>query len=340
MVTGVYEEIGKLAESGAKFVLCRIINTNGSTPRSTGAVMAVKTDGTIIGSVGGGKPEYECIMKAREMMERSPENAGDKEVLHFDLYPADPGDEKKESGTEAGGREDESEYICGGEMDIELTVVLPHDEPLRDEICEMARKHRRKKVYIFGGGHVAQALVPVLAKVEFAPVVYEARSEFASAKLFPEAQKVICAGFGRIGEKVSLEPDDYVAIMTRGHADDYEVLKQVLSTNVEYIGLMGSRSKRKIIFEKLENDGFSHRDTERIHNPIGLDIGSETPEEIAISIAAELIATRAGVGKKTGGGGDDPEKGRFPLDEGNPEEEGWGSIAALFAKKAGIKPKK
>ena len=169
--------------------------------------------------------------------------------------------------------------------------------------------------------------------------LYEERSEFASAKLFPDAEKVICAKYDRIGEQVSFAPDDYAAIMTRGHKDDYVVLKQVLSTDVEYIGLMGSRSKRQILFEKLENDGFTGKDTARIHNPIGLDIGSETPEEIAVSIAAALIAIRAGIDNKKKDE-DNGSKRIMGLDEGNPEEEGWGSIAELFARKAGIKPKK
>ena len=338
-MTGVYEKIGKLTQSGELFVLCRITATNGSTPRSAGAVMAVKSDSSLIGSVGGGKPEYECIRKACAMMEHVSD--GDtvvRETLHFDLYP---GDRDEDAACDTAGTSDPdggSEYICGGDMDIELTVVTDADDAIREEIYELVDKHRRKKVYIFGGGHVAQALVPILAKIDFAPVVYEPRSEFASAKLFPDAEKVICARFDRIGEQLSFAPDDYVAIMTRGHRDDYDVLKQVLATNVEYIGLMGSRSKRQILFEKLENEGFTGKDTERIHNPIGLDIGSETPEEIAVSIAAELIAIRAGVDQKKTQE-DDKDKRVMGLDEGNPEEEGWGSIAELFARKAGIKPK-
>ncbi|MCR5323728.1 MAG: XdhC/CoxI family protein [Lachnospiraceae bacterium] len=278
MAAGVYEKLEELADSNESFILCRIIRSEGSTPRKTGALMAVKNDGTVIGSVGGGRPEYECIMKARQMMERAfGGNSCINETMHFDLYP-------------------DNDHACGGEMDVEITFFPEVEqctlhEPGRRQI--ISEKHRRRKVYIFGGGHVAQALVPVLEKIEFAPIVYEERSEFAQKELFPDADRVICEGFSNIGESVSLVPEDYVAIMTRGHEDDYEVLKEVLSTNVEYIGLMGSRSKKKMLFEKLENDGFSDKDIERIHTPIGLDIGSETPEEIAISIAAELISIRA-----------------------------------------------
>lgn len=382
MVTGVYEKIAEVARSGETFVFCRITKTKGSTPRSTGAVMAVKSDGSLIGSIGGGRPEYECSMKARKMMEPDYGGAGvtgvtggTKEIMHFDLYPSGSSDkdisdgnnvESAEKISEGNGVEnagiisdgiagdnswdipdntatdvvktDADELICGGSMNVELILVAGKCDEVRNVILELTRQHGKKKVYIFGGGHVARALVPILAKVEFAPVVYESREEFAGKELFPDAEEVICSGFDNISREVKLTSGDYAAIMTRGHSDDYKVLKQILSTNVEYIGLMGSQTKRKILFEKLEDDGFSYEDIERIHNPIGLEIGSETPEEIAISIAAELIAIRAGVSIKNRQA-PDAEKGdgAFSSGEDNPEEENWGSIAALFARKAGKK---
>ena len=292
MGKGIYGQIGELAGSEGAFVFCRIVMVHGSTPRKTGAVMAVLPDGNTIGSVGGGKPEYDCIIKAKELMDTGREVPGKTKAVaehdvkmsgtksltvHFDLYPGNSG----------------GDYICGGERDIELTYVTAEDRQTREEILDIVRRRRQRKVYIFGGGHVAQALVPILAGVDFAPVVYEERPEFAAKELFPEADNVICHGFDGIGDILSLEDTDYCAIMTRGHSDDYTVLKQVLSTGVEYIGLMGSRSKRAILFEKLNKDGFAEADISRIHNPIGLDIGSETPAEIAVSIAAELIEVRS-----------------------------------------------
>lgn len=276
MIQDVYERIGELVRKGECFVLCSVTGTTGSTPRKEGAVMAVLPDGTGIGSVGGGQVEYECLLKAEEMLKTQ---SGKKEtVLHFDLYPGSP----------------DSDHVCGGEMDISLTVADPDDTALRERILGLTEANKRRKVYIFGGGHVAQALVPVLAAVGFAPVVYEEREEFASKELFEEAEAVICGSFEHIGEYIGPKETDYIAIMTRGHEDDYTVLKQALSTNVEYIGLMGSRSKRAMLFGQLKKDGFEDKDLARVHNPIGLDIGSETPAEIAVSIAAELIAVRAG----------------------------------------------
>ena len=332
----IYEKTVELAESDKAFVLCRIIYTRGSTPRSKGASMTVDAGGGIAGSVGGGKPEYDCITKAREMLSGNPKgaegNTGKNDplrtVLHFDLYPEDTNTELSDSitlphgnigtdeniqtgsstqtgnttqagsATQVGGKEPDHidpMYICGGEMDIELILVGTDDRKLREELIEEAHSHKRRRVVIFGGGHVAQALVPVLARIDFSPVVFEERPEFAKKEIFPDADEVICGEFAKLKECIDLQREDYAAIMTRGHQDDYTVLKTVLSTNVEYCGLMGSRSKRKYIFGKLREDGFTDNDIARIHNPIGIDIGSDTPGEIAISIAAELIAVRSGV---------------------------------------------
>lgn len=153
---------------------------------------------------------------------------------------------------------------------------------------------RKGRAYLFGGGHVSQALVPVIAKIGFVPVVYEDRERFCDLNLFPGAMATIQGSFEEIADKITLEASDYAIIMTRGHMADYAVLEQVLRTPVTYIGLIGSRRKIAKTHEKLRAAGFGDRDIARIHNPIGLDIGAETPDEIAISIAGELIAHRAG----------------------------------------------
>ncbi len=152
-------------------------------------------------------------------------------------------------------------------------------------------------VYIFGGGHVAQELVPVLAHVGFTPVVFEDRPDFARRELFPEAANTISGSFSAIGENVSITPDDYVVIMTRGHQADFEVLRQALLTRASYVGVIGSRSKIATTNKRLLEAGIPEEELCRIHAPIGLPILGETPAEIAISIAAELILHRA---KQTG----------------------------------------
>lgn len=152
---------------------------------------------------------------------------------------------------------------------------------------------QKGRVYIFGGGHVAQALVPVLARLEFRCVVFDDREAFSSPQVFPEAEQCILGDFSRIPDYLSVQPQDYVCIMSRGHQYDYLIQKQILTTPAYYLGVMGSRKKKEVIRQKLLADGFSPEDISRITTPIGLDILAETPEEIAVSIAGQLIAERA-----------------------------------------------
>lgn len=151
---------------------------------------------------------------------------------------------------------------------------------------------RAGSVYVFGGGHVAQELVPVLAHVGFRCVVFDDRTEFANSKVFPQAETIV-GDFERIFDYVNIRESDYVCIMTRGHQFDYLVQKQILTKNACYVGVMGSRKKLETLNGKLLEDGFSKEKLESCHSPIGTKILAETPAEIAISIAGELILTRA-----------------------------------------------
>lgn len=148
-------------------------------------------------------------------------------------------------------------------------------------------------VYVFGGGHVAQELVPVLSHLDFRCVVFDDRKDFANKNVFPDAYDCIVGDFEHILDKVRIEAEDYVCIMSRGHQYDYLIQKQILSTPASYIGVMGSRRKSASIFEKLLNDGFTDEHLSRFTTPIGLNIKAETPAEIAISIAGQLIEERA-----------------------------------------------
>ena len=151
------------------------------------------------------------------------------------------------------------------------------------------------RTYLFGGGHVSQALVPVLASAGFRPVVYDDRPEFSDPALFPQAEKTLCGEFTRLAEQITVTPEDYVVVMTRGHQADYEVLAQVLRSGAKYLGCIGSKRKLALCRDRLLADGFTEAEYRRLHAPIGLAIGAQTPEEIAVSVAAEMIAVRAGV---------------------------------------------
>lgn len=152
---------------------------------------------------------------------------------------------------------------------------------------------RKGTVYIFGGGHVAQELVPVLAHLDFRCVVFDDRETFSNPRLFPTASRWITGDFSQISEQITIQADDYVCIMSRGHQYDYLLQQQILRTPARYIGVMGSRRKAETIRNKLLQDGFTAQDVDRIHTPIGLSILAETPAEIAISIAGELVMERA-----------------------------------------------
>lgn len=154
---------------------------------------------------------------------------------------------------------------------------------------------RAGTVYLFGGGHVARELAHILAMTDFRVVVYDQREYMVTRELFPEAVGRCCGPFAEALERVGpVTADDYVVIMTPGHQADYEVLAQALRTPAKYIGCIGSRQKIAITRERLLADGFTGAEIDRVYAPIGLPIGGKTPAEVAVSVAAQLIACRSG----------------------------------------------
>ena len=149
-------------------------------------------------------------------------------------------------------------------------------------------------VYIFGGGHISTQIVPLAALVGFKVMVIDDRSEFADPRKFPDAVNVFQYPFEGVLDRISVDLLSYLVIVTRGHMHDRTVLEQALRTEAKYIGMIGSRRKRGIVYKKLLEEGFTQEDLDRVHSPIGLELGGETPEEIAVSIVAELIQVRAG----------------------------------------------
>jgi len=149
-------------------------------------------------------------------------------------------------------------------------------------------------LYIFGGGHVSAQIIPLASRVGFKVEVIDDRPEFADARKFPDAAKVHQYPFQGVVGKLPVDESSYLVIVTRGHIHDKTVLEQCLRSKAKYIGMIGSRRKKAMIYDKLLEEGFTQSDLDQIHAPIGLDIGAETPEEIAVSIVAELIQVRAG----------------------------------------------
>ena len=257
-----------LMEEKTNFVFAAITESSGSAPRKAGANMIILPDGTTYGTVGGGNIEYTASKDALQAIENQQSFTKD-----YDL--------SNRKAAELG-------MICGGRVTILFRYISYEDRSFYDYCLEETNR-QGTTVYIFGGGHVAQELVPVLNHLNFTCIVFDDRPEFANPDIFPEAEKCIVGSFEHLNDYIEIGPQDFVCIMTRGHQFDYLVEKQILKTPASYIGVMGSRSKTKIIREKLLADGFREEEVGRLKSPIGLDIKAETPAEIAISIAGELI---------------------------------------------------
>ena len=256
----------KSIEDGNNVVLCTILASSGSSPRGAGARMAVFADGSTMSTVGGGRVE---LLAAEE-----------NSWMYLRIRAGIVEDFRIVSAAEAAA---EPELFTRRAV-YQKGEPLVYTEPLV----------RAGRVYLFGGGHVGQALVPVLENIDFRVTVLDNREALANKETFPQADKVIFTDFSNIYDKVTLTPDDYVVIMTPGHQADYEVLEQVLRSKTRYVGCIGSRHKIARTQQLLREAGISEEMIHSVHSPIGLAIGAETPAEIAISIAAEMIACRAG----------------------------------------------
>lgn len=333
---GILDKILLRLESGENAVLCRILSASGSSPRGAGALMAVFSDSSTLGTVGGGAVEAAAQRQAAElfpagsslirsyMLHADAENdlgmvcGGEVRILFQVLHSSDTAELTllREATSMAGRRCNGWLILClrdGHLCDAGLwsddrglqTLRMVSEEtllPLLRGTPQLSEGNltiyteplcRRERVVIFGGGHVGRALVPVLSPLEFYIEVVESRPWLADPARFPLADAVTLCDFSKIDEAVTLCDADYAVVMTPGHQSDLTVLSQVLRTKASYIGCIGSRKKIAKTNELLLAQGFTSEDLSRIHSPIGLPIGAETPEEIAISIAAELIACRA-----------------------------------------------
>lgn len=310
---------------GERVVLCSILASSGSSPRGAGARMAVFADGHTLGTVGGGAVEYMAAQRAMGCL-----CTNTPELKSYDLRPDEVESVGMICGgrvtvySQVFTPDMDAEIavlrrwrsVLGGEKDAWLLMELSGERVQRfevltaEEIPADKREYftakavwkddlyvepicRAGKVYLFGGGHVGKALVPVLAMVGFPVVVFDNRAELAKAENYPAARAVVFGDFGKIYEKVTLTANDYAVIMTPGHRADFEILAQVLKSDASYIGCIGSKHKVAKTRELLIAQGYTDTDISRIHSPIGLEILAETPEEIAISIAAEMIEHRA-----------------------------------------------
>lgn len=308
--------------AGKSLVLATVVGSTGSTPRGAGARMLVGETGRLWGTVGGGAIEYRCLELAQtvlqtgvnreEIFRLNPDDlhklgmvcgGSARVLLQFLSSETLSAAEKAAAELEAGGELWLVSHCHGGlnlyrrnEVPRELHPYLTK-RPLRvqEEGLDLFVEQigTLGSVYIFGAGHVGRELEPLLSRLGFRCVVVDDRSEYASPVLFPTAAEVLCADFSDLPQTVALGPEDYACIMTRGHAHDSMVLTQVLAANPRYVGLMGSRRKIAAVHDLLRQKGFTQEQIDHVTAPIGLAIGAQTPAEIAVSIAAQLIAIRS-----------------------------------------------
>ena len=251
----IYDEIVRLRRLGQKAALATIVQVRGSIPSYESAKLLVREDGSMMGTVGGGCVEAEVWNAAREVIETEKPRH-----LSFNLGQ----DAAYDNG-----------LICGGQLDIFVEPVIP-----------------QPRAFIFGAGHISKSLSKVAALAGFATTIIDNRDTFANSERFPEADEVFAEEYEDVFPKLPINETSYVIIVTRGHRDDMRVLRLAVETDARYIAMIGSKRKVISVVKELEEQGIAHERLERIHAPMGLDIGAISPEEIAVSVAAEMIAVR------------------------------------------------
>ena len=319
-------------KSGIEMVLVTVVASSGATPRGAGAHMIVTEEGRIWGTIGGGAVEYRSEQMAKQVLKEKNSFGHDFSLTKDDIqnlgmicggavrvffHYIKANDEKNIalakkalalceadedvwmiSDIEKGGAltlYNREEGFVGDKAEWIIPYLGSQPKLIKESGKEVYTEQifSSGKVYVFGCGHVSQELVPVLSHVGFRCVAMDDREEFANEKLFPTAEKVMLIDFENIKDYVKIKENDYVCVMTRGHAYDTTVQAQILRTPACYIGVIGSASKKAGVYKKLYEMGFTEADTDRITSPIGLSIKAETPEEIAISIAGQMIMHRA-----------------------------------------------
>lgn len=251
----IYEQIVALRQQGRKGAVATIVNVRGSIPSFETAKMLVRDDGSIVGTVGGGCVEADVWQAAREVMESKKPR-----TLTFNLNQ----NPKHDTG-----------LVCGGTLDIFIEPILPP-----------------ALLYVFGAGHVSFSLYRTAKTAGFDVTIIDDRETYASRERFPEAKEVIAEDFDEAMARIVPPENSFIVIVTRGHRDDMRVLRWAVQTPARYVGMIGSKRKTITIFRELVKEGIPEHLFERVHAPVGFDIGAITPEEIAVAITAELIAAR------------------------------------------------
>ena len=251
----ILDELTRCLEENRPAALATVISASGSTPAETGAKMLVYEDGSILGTVGGGALEARVIEEALRVIQEGEPFYGSYSLSNDDAAGLG--------------------MVCGGEVSVFIDCFVSGPE-----------------LVIVGAGHISQYLARMAKMLGFKVIVIDDREDYACEERFPEADRLVAADIAEALEGLRVTENTYLAILTRGHRHDQVALEKVLLSNAAYIGMIGSRNKIKTVFDNLKQKGFSASSLEKIHAPIGLDLGGGTPAEIALSIAAEIVQVR------------------------------------------------
>jgi xanthine dehydrogenase accessory factor len=252
----LFESILCLQKTGQAAALVIITRTKGSTPRRPGAKMIVLQDGKTIGTMGGGDLEKRVIDEAIAAI-----NAGEPRVSSFTL------DMEK-------GKLD---MMCGGELDVYIDLILP-----------------KAKLFIFGAGHITRSLAPLMKMAGFQVSVVEDSPDLLQKDKLPETEDLILTDMEQFARDLPSDPGTYIVLLSRGYSRDKTILSQLIQKDFKYIGMIGSLRKINMMKEELQKEEIPEEAFSKLKAPIGLDIVAETPEGIAISVAAEIIAAKWG----------------------------------------------
>ncbi len=257
--TAITQEMVRAAQGGPAVAVATVIRASQEASPAAGAKLLLRVDGTRLGSFGGGVLEEAVAVDAGEALTRLPR------------------------------RQVESLYYRGDGSRLQRFGAGPEEFEVMIEVTE-----RPATLLIVGGGHVGQSIATIGAHVGFSVAVLDDREAFANAERFPMADRVICGDFAEELRAFEIDAATYIVLVSRGHKQDELSLREVLNAGAAYLGMIGSARRVGTVLTHMAREGFPREALEGVHTPIGIDIGAETPEEIAVSVIAEIIAARRG----------------------------------------------
>jgi len=256
----IFQRVNEIIEKGETAALCTVVETIGSVPRHAGSKMLVFPDGRIQGTIGGGEVEEKVIQVAKQAFKD-----GHPQFVDYSLMK----DDKEAAG------------LCGGSMKVYIEPIIPNE-----------------KVIIIGAGHVGKSVAHLAKWLNFRVIVSDDREGICNDNVVPGADAFLEMPMEEIPENIDIDSKTYLIIVTNGADRDIKGLPALLKTDAKYIGVMGSKKRWETTYQGLIEAGVSKEVITRIKSPIGLDIHAETPDEIAVSIMAEIIQRRHVINRK------------------------------------------